>query len=272
MTKICNKCLREKPLTKQYFYKRKDSKDGFRNECKECRKNKSANYRQENKEIILEKERKSRQENKERYSEYNRKWYQKNKKHHKKYRRKYYEENKEQILKTNKKYRLENRDEILEQKRQWYQDNKEDARANTREWYKENKEKRANYNKIYSRKNADIVNSISQRYRARKNNLPSTLKSEEWQQIKEDFNFKCAYCGMTEEEHLMEFDERLHQEHFIPVSRGGGYTQRNIIPSCKSCNSSKGDKDFVKWYKGHEGYSKDRENSILEYLGGGSCE
>jgi len=34
--KLCIKCKKELPATSEYFYNRKDSKDGFRNDCKEC--------------------------------------------------------------------------------------------------------------------------------------------------------------------------------------------------------------------------------------------
>jgi len=36
--KTCTKCSRELPLTKQYFSPRELAKDGFRNQCKECRR------------------------------------------------------------------------------------------------------------------------------------------------------------------------------------------------------------------------------------------
>lgn len=35
--KRCSKCGLEKPKTTEYFEKRKNSKDGFRNQCKDCR-------------------------------------------------------------------------------------------------------------------------------------------------------------------------------------------------------------------------------------------
>ena len=44
-------------------------------------------------------------------------------------------------------------------------------------------------------------------------------------------------------------------------------TAKNIIPSCKRCNSSKSNKDFFEWYPQYEYYSKENENFILSYLG-----
>ena len=72
------------------------------------------------------------------------------------------------------------------------------------------------------------------------------------------FNGECAYCGRT--------DKTLTKEHFIPISKGGEFTRDNIIPSCGSCNSSKGNRDFFEWYPERESYSHLRRNKILEYL------
>ena len=36
-TKTCKKCLRELPLNNKYFEPRKDSKDGFVNQCRDCK-------------------------------------------------------------------------------------------------------------------------------------------------------------------------------------------------------------------------------------------
>jgi hypothetical protein len=46
-TKQCNTCLEHKPATTEYFYKRADSADGLRGDCKACKientlKNKAA--------------------------------------------------------------------------------------------------------------------------------------------------------------------------------------------------------------------------------------
>ena len=58
----------------------------------------------------------------------------------------------------------------------------------------------------------------------------------------------------------------LTQDHFIPLSKGGEYSKKNIIPSCRSCNSRKSNKDFYEWYKGDIHYSKERVNKIEEYF------
>lgn len=44
---------------------------------------------------------------------------------------------------------------------------------------------------------------------------------------------KCSYCGSE----LDPFE--FHREHAIPASRGGTDRVKNIIPSCRMCNSRK---------------------------------
>lgn len=64
------------------------------------------------------------------------------------------------------------------------------------------------------------------------------LSAEEWKRVVADFDGKCAYCGELGE---------LHQDHFVPHSKGGAYTKKNIVPACQSCNSSKSNKNPLDW-------------------------
>lgn len=47
----------------------------------------------------------------------------------------------------------------------------------------------------------------------------------------------CHYCG----DHANEVD------HIVPVARGGATRLRNLVPACKSCNSSKRDRLLKEW-------------------------
>ena len=61
--KVCLKCQSELPLNQ--FGKRKDSKDGFRNQCKPCRRQMDKHYRFDNKEAIQGRQKEYYQSNKE---------------------------------------------------------------------------------------------------------------------------------------------------------------------------------------------------------------
>lgn len=78
----------------------------------------------------------------------------------------------------------------------------------------------------------------SQRRRARKQLLAATLTQAEWQHALDYFGHTCAVCG---------HNSKLAQDHWIPVVSGGGYVRDNIIPLCRSCNSSKHDTDPLVW-------------------------
>lgn len=88
--KICTICNIEKSIDD--FYRRKDSKDGIRHECKICWNEKKRKYNLENKTKISE-----------------------NKK-------KYYQENKERIIDSVKKYREENKEKINEYLKNYFKE------------------------------------------------------------------------------------------------------------------------------------------------------
>lgn len=67
--------------------------------------------------------------------------------------------------------------------------------------------------------------------RAREHGAPATLTAAQWEQTLHDFHERCAYCRVTTWEHM---------DHFIPISRGGGTTQSNCVPACRTCNLEKG--------------------------------
>lgn len=73
---------------------------------------------------------------------------------------------------------------------------------------------------------------------ARRANAISTLTGEEWELITEMYGSRCVYC----------YDHaKLTVEHIVPLSRGGSNTFDNVVPSCQSCNSSKGAKPLLIW-------------------------
>jgi len=156
-----------------------------------------------------------------------------------------------------KKYQEANKEKISNQKKQYYKDNKNKILEDDKFYYENNKDKISKREKLYCKNNKDKMNIKNQKRRAKKYGFDSTLTNEQWENIKQSFNFKCAYCGEK---------KTLAQEHFIPLFKGGEYTHNNIVPSCKSCNSSKNVKSFFEWYPKYKHYSKEREQEILEYL------
>jgi 5-methylcytosine-specific restriction endonuclease McrA len=221
--KICRKCGRELPSTTEYFYKSKQNKDGLMGKCKTCAIEYQKIYYEENADGIKEHTKKRYKENAERERERKKKYQRENADKVKQY----YRKNITMFKEYQKEYREKNADKI---------------KRIIRKWHKENPAKNTYYQQIRK--------SI-------KKALPATLTAEQWLQIKDDFDNRCAYCGKK---------KKLTQDHFIPLSKGGEYTHNNIMPVCKSCNSSKQDKDFFEWYPEYKYFSKERENKVIEYL------
>ena len=182
--------------------------------------------------------------------------------------REHYLKNRETILEKQKKYMLDNKEKKAEYYKEYRKRNKEKLKEYHKEYWKENSEKFKQKKKLnkehirevqraYFRKNPEIKRMSEHKRRALKNNLPKDLSIEQWEEVKAYFENKCAYCGEEKE---------LTQDHFIPVSKNGGYTASNILPACKSCNSSKRDKEFIIWYRNQSFYNKLNEEKILNYI------
>jgi 5-methylcytosine-specific restriction endonuclease McrA len=84
-----------------------------------------------------------------------------------------------------------------------------------------------NKNKTYQ---TEYKRLLRERYRARENKLPDTITLPEWLETLDYFGWACAYCGHK---------PFVALEHFVPITRGGGTTRGNCVPSCHYCNSRK---------------------------------
>jgi 5-methylcytosine-specific restriction endonuclease McrA len=128
-------------------------------------------------------------------------------------------------------------------KRQEYYKNNRDRLLATQREYDENHvhQKRNRAKKSYLKEKSTGKHIIkTQARRARIASLPNSLKKHEWEIILKAFGYCCAYCGS---------DKDIEQEHFVPLSKGGEYTKRNIIPACGKCNNTKNSKmphEFVR--------------------------
>lgn len=233
------------------FTTSKRTKDGLRGECKGCRKQ----YQEANKEHIAKKNKRNYEDHKEIISERG-KQYNEN---HKEQRREYVKINKESISKMRKQYRDANRTKIAEWQKMYHKANKAKVSMQRRLYYESNKTKISERFRSWQLNNPDKVRQLNQKRKARKEALPNSLTIQEWNVTKERFNNCCAYCGE---------EKQLTQDHFHPLGKGGEYTKDNIIPACKSCNSSKCDKLFDDWFPTFRYFSKKREGIIERYLEG----
>ncbi len=89
------------------------------------------------------------------------------------------------------------------------------------------------------------------------------ITEAEWRKELEVFDHKCAYCGMTEEEHLEIYKQKLHREH---ADNGGANDLSNSVPSCGSCNYRKWIFPMEEWYKEQDYFTEERYDKIVWWL------
>lgn len=147
-------------------------------------------------------------------------------------------ENKERKRESDRKY-----DKSLKGKESMKQRNIRHRKVNRKLWIKENKDKI---------------------YRYVKNHRTHEITNEEWMECKTYFNFCCAYCGMSIDEQKKLYKQDLHKEH---VDCDGKNDLSNCVPSCKECNSQKGNLKFEEWYNGDNiKFNEERLHRINKWL------
>ena len=285
----CSNCGVEHPLNETYFEKSKSCLTGHRKICRECRKQQHVEWKLKNPDWSKEYEKRRWSENTERekarhkvyyYSHQEERvaasaeWYEKNRSEVNAKKRERRALNPEKYRESDKKYRLASREKRNASNRMRYWKNPEAHREYNRKYQAENRatliikkrERRLNLTpeerekvRAYQRKTQPRHNMQTAAYRSKKKGLITTLSREDWVQCKEYFKHQCAYCGKE----LKSFAK----EHVIPVSKGGPLVRTNIVPSCKSCNSSKINNDMEPWYRAQPFFSESRLAKINKWIG-----
>lgn len=127
-----------------------------------------------------------------------------------------------------------------------------------RNWRLKNATHRKGYRRWYNSTPAGrLVNrSCSHRRRARlRDNGVEPYRPVDLLGRYESFGNCCAYCGKR---------GKLVIEHFIPISRGGEDSLRNIVPACRECNSAKYNHDPLSWFSRQPFYSTARWFELLD--------
>jgi hypothetical protein len=160
--------------------------------------------------------------------------------------------------------RADNPEWIIGYNQQRYQDKKDDYfRPLLQKYKKENKDKYSEWARNWRK---DNLEKVSQYNRQRKMHKNHNIKKDELNILYSYANDSCMYCGMTEEESQKEFGQKLHRDHAYNEGSNG---IDNCILACKSCNTSKRDNDWDKWYTPDNPlYNEERYLKIKEWLDG----
>ena len=80
----------------------------------------------------------------------------------------------------------------------------------------------------------------ARRRKRRLDRVDNDLSEEQWRALKEAWG-GCAYCGATA--------TALQRDCVLALSRGGRYTIENVVPACRSCNTSKCNEEVTTWMR-----------------------
>jgi 5-methylcytosine-specific restriction endonuclease McrA len=110
-------------------------------------------------------------------------------------------------------------------------------------------EKMKEYRKRYYEENKDLCYQRAFIGKAKRREMEAGHTWEQWIQLLKEHDNKCFYCKkkMTKKEG----PKQRTRDHIIPVSKGGTDDIENIVPACRSCNSSKGTREFELFCKGN---------------------
>lgn len=223
--KVCGTCKSKLIATTEFYYRDSNKKDGLRTNCIDCCKK----YKRDNREKLTKQQREARMRNHEQYLESARKRYWKNR---------------EKNLEWNKKNYYKHIDRRKAYNKKFYRENSERIKEHVKRWAKENPKK---------------VLAQSHLKRARKMRAIGKYSEEEFFSLCDEFNWKCCYCDKELSKDTATVD------HAIPISKGGSNFIENILPACRSCNSSKNNKDLYEWFKGNDFYDIERDKRITNH-------
>ena len=115
----------------------------------------------------------------------------------------------------------ENADRLRAERRAYYYANRDEERARMQAWVAANREK--------------VCDNASRRRARRQANDERHISAKDLQRL---YASPCFYCGHP---------GPVAADHVIPVSRGGRHAIGNLVPACRSCNSSKKDRTIMEW-------------------------
>jgi 5-methylcytosine-specific restriction endonuclease McrA len=158
------------------------------------------------------------------------------------YQRQYYSNNRQNAAEYARNYRAANHQECLERDRRYYIENRENCLKRDRQYRSENSELIAAQARKWAKNNPDKRREAEQRRRARlRGNETFLITDRDWQRLISRHRYCCYYCGSK---------EALTMDHIIPITRDGRHSIGNLVPACKSCNSSKRTRTIMEWRLG----------------------
>lgn len=165
--------------------------------------------------------------------------------------------------KEEKQRHYSNKDKINKRHRDNYHNNIEKEHARGKAYYESHKEERLKKCKEYRKNNPEkTFNKLTKR-RYKEEILGNGITKEQWLEMMNFFDWKCAYSGIIFSSHNINKDRTI--DHIVSLNNNGEHEIWNCVPMYSNYNYSKQDKEMLEWYKQQEFYSEKRLNKIYEW-------
>lgn len=233
--KACSKCGVEKPETG--FYRDSQKRDGLSSACKPCKDVQGKRWTQQNRAKSNAVKARWQKRNPAKMNAAVKRWQAANPAKVRASYKKWATANPEKVG----LWRKQNPELSREAVKRSYRKHREATLARQRAARAANPERVAEIQRRSYERRYDKIIRKNEARRARLAGLPAELTATEWAETLETFNRCCAYC-------LAPLG-RVTKDHFRPIARGGGHTVDNVVPSCQSCNSRKGDDLIFDWVR-----------------------
>jgi len=131
----------------------------------------------------------------------------------------------------------------------------EKSRGYQQTYYYKHREQCISRSRACAKRNPESIKRGSLKRKNIEKGLKLTLPSIEV--IKHRINLfgGCCYCDGK---------KTITLEHLKPISKGGTHARENLLGACRSCNSSKQNKDFKVWFRKQKFYTPEREIEITK--------
>ena len=152
----------------------------------------------------------------------------------------YYLANKERLRAKDAVWHKANSKKVRARNAAWQKANPERVRANYSAWRKANPEKASAAIAAWHKANPEKSRAIVTNRRARVKGAEGQHTAKEIKQLLARQKCRCVVCKKS-------IEDGYHEDHIVPLSRGGSNCIRNIQLLCPTCNCRKGSKPPVKF-------------------------
>ena len=163
----------------------------------------------------------------------------------------------------NKQYKENHKEEIYEYNKKWFEDNPKKVREYNKKYKGNHKEEIKERSRNYRKNNPEKIFNQQNRRRLKEENRGRGITKEQWLEMMNFFDWKCAYSGEKMEDNKTTNGRTV--DHIIALDNGGENEPWNIIPMKKGYNTSKHTKDMLEWYLEQPFFSIERLTKIYEW-------